>query len=251
MRKLQSPLLLAVLLALAVNTAHARPTRKRNRRGTQHKRTDMPVKLGVKGGGGLSYLLGISPNAPTGDRSKKLSSPLFRPQVDLFGEHALSSPWGLQWGLAYLCQGGSYEVEQQGQRIALAFYSQYLLLSPSFRLYPGDDRQLCIFLGPQFSYMLSLRSAAYVNGNQQGNTENMLRNPNTRDRIRRFDLGVMLGLDYEFDFHLVIGSRGNFGFLSLFRNSSSAGPAAPNPPSLTNISGCLYVGYNFAPLLLQ
>ena len=220
MRKLKPSLLLGILLALAVTTAHARPAR--NRRGARNKHIHVPIKFGAKVGYCGAFL-----------HSRTLRNIedhiLLRPRFDLYGEYELNDTLGVQLSLMYLGQG----VKDPYAKL----YLDYILCSPSLRWYPGSDRQLCLFLGPQLSYLMSAKEVQ----SSSNNSINLLQDSDSEQR-RRIDAGLLFGLDYEFDIKLLLGVSWNVGFISIVKNSNL---------SLTNFSGSWYLGYNFAPLLLQ
>ena len=181
---------------------------------------DTMLKFGVKAGSNAAVLM---------RRGLLNDQNLWRTRFDLYGEYRLNNALGVQLSLLYLGQG-------EKLYIGTGNYLDYLLCSPSLRWYPGSDRQFCLFIGPQLSYLIAARE----DSSSPNISKNLLQGPDGAQR-RRVDAGLLFGLDYEFDIHLLLGLSWNVGFINLARNL--------NPPA-TNISSSLHLGYNFAPLLL-
>lgn len=216
MRQLKSSTLLAILFALVVPTANAKPTSIKH---SQNKHISIPVKFGAKLGVNNSLLNDVSRN----DMQDRL---LLRSRFDLYGEYKLNNTLGAQLSLMYLGQG---QKEAQSRT-----YLDYILLAPSLRWYPGSGRQFCLFIGPQISYLINATEVE-----PPAAPQNLLQGPGSDNR-RKVDAGLLFGLDYEFDINLILGLSWNVGFMSVTRGS--------NPPS-TNLSTSLYLGYNFGPLV--
>ena len=108
------------------------------------------------------------------------------------------------------------------------------------RYYPTRNRKLCLFVGPQFSYLVTakLYPADRTSSKDQKKSVNLLKGDNKPNRI---DVGLVMGWDFEWK-GFIFGSCGSFGFLEVSKGPEYKGKT---------VVGQLILGYNFAPLLIK
>jgi len=165
---------------------------------------------------------------------------LLRPSFDVFGEYSLSDGVGLQLSLGYSGQGQGMEIgELDGEKIELREFFNYVMLSVMPRFYPGSDRQFCFFIGPRVGWLASAKALVLIDGKKK-EEGNLL--GEGQELFKRFDGGILLGLDYEFDAGILLGGDCNIGITNLLKKESENN-------SVRTFSGGITLGYNFAKLL--
>ena len=167
---------------------------------------------------------------------------VFRPSLGLFGEYGLNDIVGLQIALEYAGQGGGgYEKSGPGAILKL----DYLMLSAVPRFYPVENSTLCIFVGLRVSWLAAAKWQKYLDGKKDGKEVDLLKEDTKEEeeKLKRIDLGMPFGLDYEFDNGLLLGFDANMGLTKIFKDAEKSF-------SKTYVSSYgLTVGYNLAKLL--
>lgn len=172
----------------------------------------------------------------------------------LFGEYKLNEALGVQGGFVYFSNIyflDDAEVANGGYIFTkIASINMPVLL----RAYPGNDRQFCWFGGFQLGYITSgkfnfISSTSLPNEEkveQIKNAEDLLKNMNIdlkdineQDKVRRFQMGIVAGFDYEFDFGLVTGLTYTKELIDVIKSKDS----------LLNWSLQLALGYNLGKFL--
>lgn len=227
---MRKALLLSLILVLPAVTARGQGKRKQYRPSDQTSAG--AIKFGLK--------LGPS-NFGTqrkGDKLEDLTNcQILRFHAGAFGEYKFIDKVGLQLALLYSGQGrqdklDSYLPDREGKGEVKKLKLNYLLAASTLRWYPGADRQFCLFIGPYLGYCMSAMEYPYIDGKQQEPGVDLKASP---DPIKNLDLGIVLGLDYEFAMGLILGFANNTGLKNLFDNLEAK-----------NFGGQFSVGYNFA-----
>lgn len=159
------------------------------------------------------------------------------PSWGFFGEYGIIDIIGLQASLEYSAQGNKlYHNRDNREKKSLEDKNlniNYCMLTMICRFYLEEERKLCIFIGPRLSYLISANEVNYCNGEK---TESK-----GKKTLRRFDWGMLLGLDYELENGILFGFDTNLGLSEITKKESSH--------SERTFSFGFTGGYNFAKLL--
>jgi len=240
--------LLSVLLAVSVvSNSHGKSSHYRKGRDLEK------VKFGVRGGWNIA---GWETNkasrrsiAPR-DVSMDLKS---GGRWDLYGEYGLTDAFGVQLALIYAPKGSKYTLNHVEFRDdytlerAFSFDFDYISLSPSLRMYPGKDRQFCIFLGCSFAVLVRAKLQALEDDEAIGDSIDLLSEEIPEEgRPKRFDVGIIYGLDYEFDNGILLGYCVDWGLTNVWPKRKNVKKS--QQPKAENRTVQLWIGYNFAKL---
>lgn len=233
MKKLLS---ITYVLLLSVATVHATPTEKHN-----------DVKFGAKLRPHYTGMVFKTETAPAYD----IELTLFRPSLCLYGEYAFSDTIGVQLSLEYSWQGwerkklhdtNEYNTNElfDGSWVT---YLQYIMLTAVPRVYMNENRQFCLFIGPWLGWLVTANTQYYLaNGEKSGKAQDHLRKDIPKvSQFKRVNAGIMLGIDYEFDNGILLGSENNIGLSRIWKSKDSS--------VVYTCSTGFTLGYNFAKLL--
>lgn len=137
------------------------------------------------------------------------------PSWGFFGEYGISDIIGLQASLEYSAQGNKL-YHNRANREKKHFEDKnvninYCMLTMICRFYLEEERKFCVFIGPRLSYLVSANAITFHDGKK---TE--LKGP----PFKRFDWGMLLGLDYEFDNGILFGFDTNIGFSEIAKKKT-------------------------------
>jgi len=109
------------------------------------------------------------------------------------------------------------------------------------RFYMDESRQFCFFIGPRLNWLVSAKYQIYENGEKRGDEIDFLDEKMPEEqKFKRINFGMLLGIDYELDNGILLGSESNIGFMSITKSDDT---------STVPISTGFTLGYNFAKLL--
>ena len=174
---------------------------------------------------------------------------------NLYGEYGLTDAFGVQLALMYTEKGSKfrfnnvrlYHLDDHMVERALRFDFDYISLSPSLRMYTGKDRQFCIFLGCSFAVLVRAKAQVWEDDEAIGDSTDFLSKKIPEEgRPKRFDMGIIYGLDYEFDTGILLGFSVDSGFTQIFKRLKSVKES--QQPKVENRTVQLWIGYNFAKL---
>jgi opacity protein-like surface antigen len=175
-------------------------------------------------------------------------------RFDLYGEYALTDSLGVDLTLMYTQKGAKYTntISSTGSTGSTGpdFSYNYIALASSLRMYPGQDRQFCIFLGPYIGYLVSAKEQWYEDDEAIGDPEDLLDESSPEDlRPNRFDFGAVFGIDYEFDSGVLLGGycAGDLGFSNIRKEDKNISEKSKQLTA-QNASLRAFIGYNFAKL---
>jgi hypothetical protein len=173
----------------------------------------------------------------------------------LFGEYKLNEALGVQVGIVYFNNYyflDNADIVDGGFMLARVASIDIPIV---LRAYPGNDRQFCWFVGPQLGYIIKGKfntmasaplSTTEEKVDKMKDYENVLKNMNLdlkdineQDKVRRFQVAILAGFDYEFDFGLITGLTYTKGFVDVIKSEDS----------IANWSFQLALGYNFGKFL--
>lgn len=145
--------------------------------------------------------------------------------------------------------GAKFHREMQG------FAPEMTLKMDAFRLYPislaYEYRGFSVYAGPYVNMMLSAllewRDENGVKHKDRSIYGSSSDEQEERSYIQKADLGMVAGLEYKFDFNLLIGARYSHGFSYLFDNSHAFHLDEPTRKNLKIYNQDLgfYLGYAF------
>jgi hypothetical protein len=245
-------LLSALLAVSSFSSSHGKPAYYGLSGGGQDLEK---FKFGVRGGFHLCMFL-CNEAFEKGLRPDFSQDAKFGLRGDIYGEYALTDTVGVHLTLMYSQKGTRYIWSRPNSlmdtpKIHMDVNFHYISLSPSLRMYPGHDRQFCIFLGPYFSYLLSAKSQFYRNNEAKGDPSDWLdKNMPEEKRPKRFDIGGVLGIDYEFDSGVLLGGylAADFGITNLCKKREGMSEETQQPQYRNFSLLHAWIGYNFAKL---
>jgi hypothetical protein len=137
------------------------------------------------------------------------------------------------------------------QKVQVNTYLNYIMLSVVPRFYPGIDRQFCLFVGPSFSWLASAERqvSRFIDGKKEGDTKklDLLGDEWPKEaQPKRLDVGILLGLDYEFGTGIILGFEGNVGMKNTLKKQKN-----DSNSYIKNLSVSITLGYNFAKLFTR
>ena len=224
---LSSALFACLLTAAPVAYVHAGNTEV-----TANTEVKSALNFGVCGG------LNIANMMIEKDKKFELSGKLFSAHGGIWGEYALNNPVGLRLALSYSMQG-TKEKSGPGK---LSY--NYLVLSPTLRIYPTSSRAFGIVVGP---YIGCLLTAKVKIGDM---SVDMLKDLPKEKQPKRIDAGITLGTEGEHSSGIILGYVANIGLVNTKKKVENAeGIPADSQPSMKNVTMKFYLGYNFAKLL--
>ena len=104
-----------------------------------------------------------------------------------------------------------YTQQSQGQTLKTNYYYiDAYPITPAFHVKGAQ-----IFAGPSISLLVASNRDTLINGSVERVSDNELKGFN------RYDVGIMAGFEYEFNFGLNLGVRVVHGFTSLYEPSPS------------------------------
>lgn len=186
-------------------------------------------------------------NVKAGLQVEALASLTFK----AFGEYKFYEQLGVRAALAYdyfnwyILQG--LKVPAYNGKDAIVVLSS-INLPVTVRLYPGEDRQACWFLGIQPGYIVDSGAVVLLNRKsfelsevqeireKKGN--GVIDLEKISDQVTKFRFGILLGFDYESSFGLSFGISCNNDFISMLEADDS----------FVNWNFRPTLGYNFAKL---
>ena len=195
------------------------------------------LNFGVCGG------LNIANMMTEEDKKFELSGKLFSAHVGIWGEYALNNPVGIRLALSYSMQG-TKEKSGPGK---LSY--NYLVLSPTLRIYPTSSRAFGIVVGPYIGYLLTAKAKI-------GDIMSMdaLKDSPKEEQPKRIDAGITLGLEGEHSSGIILGCGANVGLVNTKKKVENAEGIPADllsrlQASAKNFTMKFYLGYNFAKLL--
>ena len=170
----------------------------------------------------------------------KKRSRLFSAHCGIWGEYALNNPVGIRLALSYSMQGAK-------EKPIKSSYN-YLVLSPTLRIYPTSSRAFGIVVGPYIGYLLT---AKFKNGDM---SVDMFKDSPKEKQPKRIDAGITLGLEGEHSSGIILGYVANIGLVNTKKKVENAEGIPADllsrfQASAKNFTMKLYLGYNFAKLL--
>lgn len=104
-----------------------------------------------------------------------------------------------------------YTHEQMGQTLRTNYYCIDIYpVTPTFHF-----KGLQLFAGPSISLIVASQKDSIISGQVKKISDNKM------DGLNRYDLGVMAGIEYEFNFGLNLGVRMTHGFTSVYQKNST------------------------------
>lgn len=260
--------MLSLLLGVSHAVVHAKSR-------TKTRNTSDNIKFGITLGATLSdlnYFTGRNTWSISNEYSKKVIALRSTPQarrgfhVNVFGSYKPFKYLDLLVSIEYLTKGhrpiryiGEMERSQTGglsrsecfdarayetERYEEKLYFNYLQSNVQVNIFPGKDRQFFFIAGGFIGYLLTAtrQTQHYVHHQKQGKPEiiNFKEDTLTRDNLNNIDIGIALGLGYEFDLGLILSLNGSTGLRKIVED---------NNMKWTNLGSQLSLGYNFAKLL--
>ncbi len=197
---MKKSLLLFVILTCSAVTLHAyAPKGKRKFHRTYRTSNLRNFKFGGTWGPSLTSQLDHD-NNHTGIQKSLLLTFHLGP----FVEYKWIEELGIRLAAFYSGRGTELTaINEQG-----AVHSNYLLSSATLRYYPGLDRQLCAFLGPYLSYLIS----AELNIRKPIGRSIDLLAYDVNGELNKVDIGMVTGVDYEFGIGAIVGLTLHIGF---------------------------------------
>jgi hypothetical protein len=153
----------------------------------------------------------------------KFGPRVFVDGVNAFIEHKFTEQEGLQSGIGYKIY--SAHSSFFGWKIYRKMF-HYLHLPILFRFYLGETKGLCLFGGANLYYLLSTAYLITLTKDEE---------------LRKFNIGLSAGFDYETRFGFIWG-------LNMFELALLDAVKGPEPINLSRALS-LVLGYNFAKLL--
>lgn len=140
-------------------------------------------------------------------------------RAGIFGEYKFNEALGLQIDISYYRNLYILDGMEVTNGQTAVVQSGCISMPVTLRVYPGKDRQFCWFGGFQLGYIVSGKfsfSPKKLDTYSQEKIKDMLKDYvknayldlkdiNEQDRIRKFQLGMIAGFDYEFGFGLILG----------------------------------------------
>jgi hypothetical protein len=222
-------LLLGLMLAFSVVTAHAYAPKRKAKAAKQS--TADAMKFGIQLGG-ISLVGG-------------------------FFEYKITEQIGIQTGLSYLnnlyyLDGPESTNSDSDNQKVVWVKPDHIVLPIIVRIYPGDHRQFCLFTGVRTGYLIGGdkgdldRTIEDLNDISKGIkiAKEVLEGKNKTkltevDQHRKFDFSIVAGFDYEFSFGLSLGLSYGKGMIDVIKAKDSVGNWTLRPA----------IGYNIAKLI--
>lgn len=229
---LSSALFACLLTAAPVAYVHAANTED-----TANTEVKSALNFGVCGG------LNIANMMIEKDKKFELYGKLFSAHGGIWGEYALNNPVGLRLALSYSMQG----TKEKSGPVKLSY--NYLVLSPTLRIYPTSSRAFGIVVGPYIGYLLTAKVKI---GDIM--SMDMLKDPPKEEQPKRIDAGITLGLEGEHSSGIILGYVANIGLVNTKKKVENAEGIPADllsrlQASAKNFTMKFYLGYNFAKLL--
>lgn len=242
-------LLLTIVMACSVVTAHGQgKTYKHSPSYQKSGEIKFGLKLGINNSW-ISYEDEVNSNS--------VNRLIFRQHAGAFGEYKFTDEVGLQLALLYSGQGVKKITMQASNSLIetkckVKMPLDYIIVTTTLRLYPGAERQFCLFLGPYIGYLMSGVIYTYVDGKKASEVnlkskmayayvdgkKNQEGQPVQVPELRNLDVGIVVGLDHEFPMGLILGLTCNVGLRNIFEEDKSK-----------NLVMQYGLGYNFAKLM--
>lgn len=129
---------------------------------------------------------------------------IIKPTAGFYVNSEVSDYFWIKTEFNYVNRG--YTHIESGQKLHTNYYCIDLYpITPAFH-YKGFQ----LFAGPSVSLLVASQKEEIVNGQVKKVNDNKL------EGINRYDVGVMAGIEYEFNFGVNLGARYVHGFTSLY-----------------------------------
>jgi hypothetical protein len=154
-----------------------------------------------------------NPNYYGGDfKDAKNSSsikPIWTPTVGFYVNSVVNDYFWIKTEFNYVNRG--YTHEQLGQTLQTNYYCiDVYPVTPTFH-FKGAQ----LFAGPSVSLIVASQKDSIIAGQVKKISDNKM------DGLNRYDLGIMAGFEYEFNFGLNLGVRMTHGFTSVYEKNST------------------------------
>ena len=239
---LSSALFACLLTAAPVAYVHAANTED-----TANTEVKSALNFGVCGGSNIATMR--CNNLRFEEASVDLILP---PHFGIWGEYVLKNTVGIRLALSYSRQG--MRVVPWGSNLEpktpkTRFKYNYLVLSPTLRIYPTSSRAFGIVVGPYIGYLLTAKVKI---GDIM--SMDMLKDPPKEEQPKRIDAGITLGLEGEHSSGIILGYVANIGLVNTKKKVENAEGIPADllsrlQASAKNFTMKFYLGYNFAKLL--
>ena len=130
--------------------------------------------------------------------------PIWKPTAGFYVNSEVSEYFWIKTEFNFVNRG--YTHKQAGEKLLTNYYCiDVYPITPTFH-YKGAQ----LFAGPSVSLLVASQKEEIINGQVKKVNDNKL------DGINRYDIGIMAGIEYEFNFGVNIGARMVRGFTSLY-----------------------------------
>ena len=171
----------------------------------------------------------------TDEITEAISPKLLGLHGGIWGEYALDNTVGIRLALSYDRKG---TMCKEGNLKKMYTKFNYLVLSPTLRIYPGSSRAFGIFVGPYIGY---LRTASQQENDGESTD---LFSESTEEQPKRIDAGITFGLECEHSSGIILGCSMHAGLKSSIKCEEQ-----DSQLNMYNTVQQIYLGYNFAKLL--
>jgi hypothetical protein len=135
--------------------------------------------------------------------------PIWTPTVGFYVNSIVNDYFWIKTEFNYVNRG--YTHEQLGQTLRTNYYCiDVYPVTPTFH-FKGAQ----LFVGPSVSLIVASQKDSIIAGQVKKISDNKM------DGLNRYDLGVMAGFEYEFNFGLNLGVRMTHGFTSVYEKNST------------------------------
>ena len=160
----------------------------------------------------------------------------------IWGEYALDNTVGIRLALSYDRKGGNFIMMMGSDNKKSIIKLNYLVLSPTLRIYPGSSRAFGIFVGPYIGY---LHTASLQEVNDEEQTIDLLSDAPEKEQPKRIDAGITFGLECEHSSGIILGYSMHAVLKPWMKDEDDQGDTLNTYNTVQQI----YLGYNFAKLL--
>ena len=114
----------------------------------------------------------------------------------------------VETGVYYAMQGAYIKGTVAGHYLTTFLKNDYLNIPVLAKAYVYNG--INVFVGPQFSFNVKDKITMEYGGKELGKV-------NTTDFVENFDLGIMMGVGYQFESGLFVNANYNLGLLAVFK----------------------------------
>ena len=135
--------------------------------------------------------------------------PVWTPTLGFYVNSLVNDYFWIKTEFNYVNRG--YTHEQMGQTLRTNYYCiDVYPVTPTFH-FKGAQ----LFAGPSISLIVASQKDSIIAGQVKKISDNKM------DGLNRYDVGVMAGIEYEFNFGLNLGVRMTHGFTSVYEKNAT------------------------------